>query len=137
MSEPLLGELLGGLNETLGVEFREVSPDRVVLALEVGPQHHQPHGIVHGGVWCSLVETAASVAASAWYGDRGRIVGVANQTDFLRAIQEGTVTAAATPVHRGRLQQLWIVEIVDDTGRLVARGQVRVQNLPSDPDAQR
>jgi 1,4-dihydroxy-2-naphthoyl-CoA hydrolase len=125
-------QTLGGLNETLGVEFREVTGERVVVSLEVGERHHQPHGIVHGGVWCTLVETAASVAAGVWYGDRGRVVGVANQTDFLHAVEKGTVTATATPIHRGRLQQLWIVEIQDESSRLLARGQVRIQNLPAD-----
>jgi 1,4-dihydroxy-2-naphthoyl-CoA hydrolase len=36
----------------------------------------------------------------------------------------------ATPIHRGRTQQLWQVTIVrDDDGALVARGQVRLQNI--------
>jgi acyl-coenzyme A thioesterase PaaI-like protein len=38
-------------------------------------------------------------------------------------------------VHRGRSQQLWQVEVTDASTRLVARGQVRLQNLASAPDA--
>lgn len=121
-----------GFNEALSVGFEEVTPDRVVLSVELEDKHHQPYGIVHGGVWCSLVETAASVAAATWYGDRGQVVGVSNHTDFLRGIRDGIATATATPIHRGRLQQLWLVEIVDSDGRAVARGQLRVQNLPAD-----
>jgi uncharacterized protein (TIGR00369 family) len=59
----------------------------------------------------------------------GNIVGVNNNTDFLRAITEGTVYAVSEPVHRGRRQQLWLVTIRDERDRLVARGQVRLQNL--------
>jgi uncharacterized protein (TIGR00369 family) len=121
----------GGFNDALGLRFDEVTADRVVLGIDIGPQHHQPHGIVHGGVWSSMVETAASVGAAAWYGERGRVVGVANQTDFLRAVDAGPATATATPIHQGRLQQLWVVEIRDGGDRLLARGQVRLQNLPS------
>jgi acyl-coenzyme A thioesterase PaaI-like protein len=40
------------------------------------------------------------------------------------------VTAVSTPIHRGRRQQLWLVEITDTNGKMVARGQVRLQNLP-------
>lgn len=120
-----------GFAGSLGLRLDRAGPDGLTMSLDVGPELHQPHGIVHGGVWCSVVETAASVAASIWYGDRGRVVGVSNHTDFLRAISEGTVTAAASPIHRGRLQQLWLVEIRDDAGRLVARGEVRIQNLPA------
>jgi uncharacterized protein (TIGR00369 family) len=57
------------------------------------------------------------------------VVGVHNATDFLRAAREGTLRAVAEPVHRGRLQQLWLVEIRDEGERLVARGQVRLQNI--------
>ncbi|HZQ30373.1 MAG TPA: PaaI family thioesterase, partial [Mycobacterium sp.] len=62
----------------------------------------------------------------------GTVVGVSNHTDFLRSARDGRLTAVGTPIHRGRLQQLWLVEITDEQGRLVARGQVRLQNLPPD-----
>ena len=120
----------GGFVELLGLRFDEVTPDRVVLSWDVTPALHQPYGIVHGGVYASAVETAASIAAAAWLGERGQVVGVNNSTDFLRAVREGTLLAVAEPVHRGRLQQLWLVEIRDESERLVARGQVRLQNIP-------
>ena len=119
-----------GFNKVLGTEFVEVTPDRVVLRCEAQPHLLQPYGIVHGGVYCSMVETAASVAGAMWLGDRGQVVGVANHTNFIRATREGTsLTATATPVQRGRTQQLWQVDIHDGTERLVARGEVRLANL--------
>lgn len=122
-------DLTGGLVALLGLKFDEVSGDRVVIRWQVRPELHQPFGIQHGGVYCSVVETAASVGGSIWLGDRGQVVGVSNQTDFLRAVRDGELTAVGTPVHRGRSQQLWQVEITDADGRLVSRGQVRLQNL--------
>ena len=122
-------DLTGGLVALLGLKFDEVSGDRVVIRWQVRPELHQPFGIQHGGVYCSVVETAASVGGSIWLGDKGQVVGVSNQTDFLRAVRDGELTAIGTPVHRGRSQQLWQVEITDADGRLVSRGQVRLQNL--------
>ena len=119
-----------GLFSLLGFEFTELTADRVTLTWTVTTDHHQPYGIVHGGVYCSAVESAASMGAAAWFGDRGTVVGVSNHTDFLRAATGGRMTAVATPIHRGRLQQLWLVEITDEAGRPVARGEVRLQNLP-------
>lgn len=122
-------DLAGGFVTLLGLEFDETGPDRVVLRWRCRPELLQPYGIQHGGVYCSVVETAASVGGALWLGNRGRVVGVANQTDFLRAVREGMLTAVASPVHRGQSQQLWQVLINDEKGRLVARGQVRLQNL--------
>jgi 1,4-dihydroxy-2-naphthoyl-CoA hydrolase len=126
MPEP---DITGGFVDLLGLEFVEVGPDRVVVRWNVRPELHQPYGILHGGVHCAAIETAASIAAAAWLGDRGDVVGVSNQTDFLRAVRDGALIATASPIHRGRLQQLWMVEIRDETERLVARGQVRLQNI--------
>jgi uncharacterized protein (TIGR00369 family) len=108
-------------------------PDGATIEWTITPDHLQPYGIVHGGVYCAAVESAASYAAAHWLGDRGQVVGVSNQTDFLRAVSSGHLTAVSRPLHRGRSQQLWLVEITDDDGRLVARGQVRIQNLDPRP----
>lgn len=121
--------LIGGFATTLGLEVVEADGDRVVLAWTVRPEQWQPYGIVHGGVHCSAIETAASVGAALWWGDRGDVVGVSNSTDFLRASREGGLTVTATPIHRGRLQQLWAATVAGEDGRDVARGQVRLQNL--------
>ena len=117
----------------IGLEFDEISPDRVTAHLSVRPELHQPFGLLHGGVHCAIVETLASVGAGVWLGDGGYVVGVANQTDFLRAVRSGRLHAEALPVHRGRSQQLWSVQIWDAGDRLVARGQVRLQNMRSAP----
>jgi uncharacterized protein (TIGR00369 family) len=130
----LIETLSTGLVKLLGMEFDEIGPDRVVLHWTVTPDQHQPLGLVHGGVYCAAVETAASIGGAAWFHGRGQVVGVSNQTDFLRAARDGVLTATALPVHRGRSQQLWAVEITDGTGRLMARGQVRLQNLTGSTD---
>jgi 1,4-dihydroxy-2-naphthoyl-CoA hydrolase len=115
--------------DVLGMEFVEASGDRVVVACKVTREMHQPYGILHGGVYCSIVESAASIAGALWLGDDGNVVGVSNHTNFIRATRDGTITGTATPLQRGRTQQLWQVEIVDEQGRLCAHGQVRLANL--------
>ena len=118
-----------GLVGLLGFDVPEMSRDSVTVTAEVTEALHQPWGLLHGGVHCALVETAASIGAQLWLGDDGIVVGVSNQTDFLRGVKLGTLEARATPVHRGRLQQLWQVDVHDGDERLVATGKVRLQNL--------
>src|SRR6478672_13347855 len=128
--EDLDVDITGAFVRHLGVEFVEISGDRVVATWSADPKLHQPYGIVHGGVHCAVVETLASLGAALWFGDRGKVVGVNNSTDFYRAVREGEMTSVATPIHQGRTQQVWVVETKDADGRLVSRGQLRVQNLP-------
>ena len=47
-------------SRALGLRFAVVTPQRVVAHLDAGPQHHQPYGVLHGGVYCSIVEAVAS-----------------------------------------------------------------------------
>jgi 1,4-dihydroxy-2-naphthoyl-CoA hydrolase len=122
-----------GLDGLLGMRVEELSGDRVVVTCPVTPDLHQPFGLVHGGVYVALAETAASYGAAAWLGDRGGTVGISNYTDFLRPVQEGTLRAEATPLARGRTTQLWQVAVSDDRDRLVAHGRVRLINLDGMP----
>lgn len=120
-----------GFDATLGLVLQRYDGDEVLARLPITPALQQPYGIVHGGVYCAVVETTASVGAALWFGDRGHVVGVANHTNFLRAVREGELTVRATPVHRGRTQQLWTVDVRDEQDRLVARGEVRIANIVS------
>ena len=109
----------------------EMTGARVTGVVDLGPDQHTPWGVVHGGVYCAVVESAASIGASAAVADRGQFsVGVNNNTDFLRAVTAGRVDVLAEPIQQGRTQQLWQVLITRaEDGKLVARGQVRLQNV--------
>jgi uncharacterized protein (TIGR00369 family) len=123
-----------GFDNVIGLKYVELSPDGGRAQLTITDELLQPWGIMHGGVYCAIVESLASVSAHVWLSEHGggTVVGVNNNTDFLRAIGSGTVTAVSTPIHRGRRQQLWLITITDENDKLVARGQVRLQNLPTE-----
>jgi uncharacterized protein (TIGR00369 family) len=131
---PGLG-MASGFSRSIGMHMEEVTGSRVTGWVDVGPQHLQPGSIVHGGLYAAVVEEAASYGASAAVRDRGqRVVGVANSTNFIRAVTGGRILVEALPIQQGRTQQLWEVRMTQaETGRLVALGQLRLQNLRS-PD---
>lgn len=113
-----------------GLQVTEATGQLVVGTIELGPEHHTPWGVVHGGVYTTAVESAASIGASAAVADRGQFaVGVHNSTDFVRSATSGTATVRAVPVQQGRTQQLWDVTITDADGSLLARGSLRLHNL--------
>ncbi|MCW2829577.1 MAG: thioesterase [Aeromicrobium sp.] len=126
-----------GLDGILGVEHLETGPDKVVARFTIGEQHLQPFGITHGGVYCAVHESTASIGGQIWLHDRGVVVGTNNSTDFIRQASTGDViTVTATPIHRGRSQQLWHLDSTDQDGRLVAQGQVRLANLDKQVSAE-
>ena len=121
-----------GFDQLIGLELTSIGPDEVRASLIVTPELLQPYGLLHGGVLCSVVETLGSVGGATWFGDRGHVVGTSNHTNLLRSARDGAqLQAVATPVHQGRTQQLWSVEIRDERDRLVAKGELRVANLPA------
>ena len=119
----------------VGLVWDRIAAERGEAHVDVTPALHQPAGIVHGGAWCAVVESMASVLGMFHALRDGRtIVGVHNATDFLRPVTEGRVEGVATPVQVGRTQHLWLVELHRaDDGRAVARGQVRLATVAPGP----
>jgi uncharacterized protein (TIGR00369 family) len=123
-------ETAGAFVDIAGLRLTHTAGDLVEGTIDLGAQHHQPWGLVHGGVYTTAIESAASIGASIAVSERGlAVVGINNNTNFIRSMTAGRVRLVATPVQQGRTQQLWEVRISDSDGRLVATGQVRLQNV--------
>jgi uncharacterized protein (TIGR00369 family) len=120
----------GAFVREAGFDPTEVSGTRVLGHIDIDERHHTPWGIVHGGVYATAIESAASIGASTAVRDAGQVaVGLTNTTHFLRSITHGRVTVDAEALNQGRTQQLWKVDVRDEKGRLLAHGEVRLQNL--------
>ena len=128
--EPTSLESAGAFVTHAGLIVDEVGPTHVRGHIELSSDHHTPWGIVHGGVYSTAVESAASIGASAAVEDDGQVaVGLTNTTHFLRSLAGGRVQVEADAVYQGRTHQLWRADITDESGRLVAHGEVRLQNV--------
>jgi len=120
------------LLQLIDPQFDEATASRVSGTIAADERHHQPWGLIHGGFYTAAIETFATIGAFQAVKDTGQhVVGVSNATDFLRSHRSGRLRVAGEPVHQGRTYQLWQVELRtdDDDAKLVARGQVRLQNL--------
>jgi 1,4-dihydroxy-2-naphthoyl-CoA hydrolase len=117
-----------GFNGTLGLSVLECTAQRVVAELTVSECHHQPWGIVHGGVYCAVIETVCSLGAQLAL-TAGFVVGVDNHTSFLKATRSGTLRASAHPLTVGKRTQLWEANIENAQGDLVATGRVRLMTV--------
>lgn len=136
-SGPGLAEMLNNLPDgwakANGLRYVTASPDGITAEMVVGPQHRQPYGLVHGGVYAGVVEALASFGAAIGVMPQGKsAVGLENHTSFVRACRGGTLHAAATPITRGSRTQLWEVTIRDDRQRVLAVGRVRLLVLDTE-----
>src|SRR3954451_15611128 len=122
----LLAERLGGFDGLYGLELLRADADEVRGRVQVDARHLQPFGLVHGGVYAAMAESMASYGTALGVGDRV-VAGLSNQTSFLRPVFDGdTVTAVATPRHRGRTTWVWEVECRDGRDRPCALVRVTI-----------
>ena len=120
------------LDSVLGFEAIEVGPELARSRAEVGEQHKQPFGLVHGGVFAAMAESIASQATAAGIAAEGKIaVGMSNLTSYMRPIESGSVHAEARRKHAGSTTWVWDVEMTDDEGRLCAASRVTVAVRPA------
>lgn len=113
-------QTVGTLIEALDMEYVELSLDRVVITMPVGPKTKQPAGLLHGGASVALAETAASLATS-FNVDLSKYnpVGLEINANHVRGKREGIVTAVAIPLHKGRTTMIWEIKIVDEKEKLI------------------
>jgi uncharacterized protein (TIGR00369 family) len=122
-----------GFDALYGLELLEVTAELGRAQVKVGPEHLQPFGLVHGGVYAAISESIASVCTAVAVLPEGKLAsGLSNQTSFLRPITEGTIHARAVRRHAGRTTWVWEVELTDDHGRLcvLTRMTIAVRDLP-------
>jgi uncharacterized protein (TIGR00369 family) len=128
----LMNRLPGWVKE-MGITILTATTEEVTCEWEVQEKHLQGYGIVHGGVHCGVIETLASVGAALVAHSRGqRVVGLENNTSFIRAVRNGVLHAVARPVTRGRTTQVWEAHVRDADERLIAQGRVRLLCLSHD-----
>jgi len=129
-----LNELPEGWLKAMGVTITLATKDEVRAELTVGTEHLQGYGIVHGGVHCGLIESLASIGAALYALPFGKhVVGLENNTSFIRAVRTGTkLHARSTPITRGRRSQVWEASVLDEDERIVATGRVRLLCIDSD-----
>jgi len=129
----MVNAMPNGWVQAMGIVVTRATVDEVACEWTVEQKHHQAYGIVHGGVHAGVIETLASIGAALVALPRGqRVVGLENNTSFIRAVREGKLHALARPVTRGRSSQVWEAWIRDGEERLVAQGRVRLLCIAED-----
>ncbi len=104
----------------LGIEFGEMTKDRVTATMPVNSSTHQPYGHLHGGASVVLAESVASFGTLNLIDQETETaVGLEINANHIRGKKDGIVTAIGTPLHRGRTTMVWDIKIVDEDEKLI------------------
>lgn len=122
----LLNENAIGFDATLGLRYTHITRGEVRAMVRVTPSLLQPWGLVNGGVYCSIAESVGSIAGVVQAGEV--VVGVNNNTDFIKSVTNGIIEAHAKPIQSGRRSQIWNIELRHE-GKLVALSKLRTMTL--------
>lgn len=124
---------IGGVIGLLDIELVETGPERVTASMPVTPRHHQPFGVLHGGVSVVLAESVASIGAYLAAPEGYTAVGMEVNANHLRSVREGRLAAVATPIHTGSTTHVWQVKIHHEDDKLicVSRSTLAIVEDPS------
>src|SRR5437588_11957332 len=105
----------------LGIEFSEVTAERVVATFKVRPDLCTTGDILHGGAMMAFADTLGAVGTFMNLPQGARTTTIESSTKFLRAARAGaTVSGVCTPFHRGRTTLVWQTLITSESGKLCA-----------------
>ncbi|MEY1662338.1 PaaI family thioesterase [Isoalcanivorax beigongshangi] len=118
----------------LGVQVGGIEDGEAEILLPVGPQLLQAYGVVHGGVYCTLIDTVLGTAVRAAAGYDARPATLDLNVSFLRAAGPGQLRACARIIKPGRRVMVGLGEVYDADGHQVAvgRGSFMVGAAPPD-----
>jgi uncharacterized protein (TIGR00369 family) len=104
----------------IGIELGEFERGAATLHLTVRDPLRQNRGVVHGGVTASLIDTAAAFAILTLLEADQSTTTVDLTIHYLRPILQGRISARARVLRLGRRLIPVAVDVLDETGNLVA-----------------
>ncbi|HEY7527863.1 MAG TPA: PaaI family thioesterase [Candidatus Deferrimicrobiaceae bacterium] len=105
------------------IGFRPVSygNGEAVFEMKADRRHHNPMGTVHGGILCDLADAAMGFAFASTLGPGESFTTLELKINFLRPVFDDKLSARAKVAHRGKSVGMVECDVLNETGKLVAR----------------
>ncbi len=113
----------GALDQKMGIEIIEASPEKLVATMPVAG-NTQPLGLLHGGANVVLAESLGSIGTQLHAGPNRKIVGVDINATHHKSATSGLVTGTATAISLGKTLCCYEVEIVNDKGERTCSARI-------------
>lgn len=104
----------------IGMRLVEMRPNEAVIEIEMRDQLRQPHGLLHGGVTATLVDTAMAFAVITCLAEDEKASTVDLSVHYLRPHTEGKISCAAKVVKAGKRLLTVSAEVFNEQGKLIA-----------------
>lgn len=113
------------LMEVLDMVFTDVTEDTVTMEMPVDKRHHQPYGLLHGGVSLALAETVGSSGSALFINTKEEmVVGLQLSGNHMKSVREGVVKAVGTIIHKGRSTHLWQIDIYNEKDEVISSSRL-------------
>jgi 1,4-dihydroxy-2-naphthoyl-CoA hydrolase len=123
----------GTIHDALGIVITEIGDNYVKATMPVDERTIQPYGVLHGGASVVLAESLGSIASHYVVDSEKYIaVGLDINANHLRPVRSGLVTGKATPIHLGRKNHVWDIEIRSDRDKLVCKSRLTIAVIKKD-----
>ena len=111
----------GLLPDLMGIEFTDVTPDKVVATLAVRKDLCTLGDNLHGGAIMAFADTLGAVAAILNMPQGSRTTTIESKTNFIGGAPLGSrVVGESVPVHKGRTTVVCQTTVRSEAGKLVA-----------------
>jgi len=126
---------MSGFREVLGFAIEEWGPGYAVITAPVQPRHLNRNGLVHGGVFASLLDSAAGLCGTYCTvpGNVRRCITISMSTQFVNAVKEGFLRVESRMVSRGR--KIFFADVsITCEGKVIATGQFSLKYVSGGED---
>ena len=118
------------LSADLGYEFTDAGDGWAEIVLTAAPRTHNAYGIVHGGVWLIVADSAMGGALATIVEPEERVITAQSDFRWLRPLRGATIRARATVLRRGRTLSHCVVDLYDADDVAIGRGTGTYVVLP-------
>jgi uncharacterized protein (TIGR00369 family) len=106
----------------IGMRLVDIRPNEAVIEIEMRDDLKQPHGVLHGGVTATIIDTAMAFAVRTHLADHEFTATIDLTVHYLRPHTVGTITCTARCVRAGKRIFTVTADVANSDGKLIATG---------------
>lgn len=109
-----------GIIKTAGLRMTKFVEGEAHVEMDVDERYHNSQGVLHGGIFTLLADTAMGLAAISTLEEGEAFTTLELKINFIRPVTKGTLLAEGKVVHRGTRTTVLEATVTNAEGKLIA-----------------